>query len=179
MEMKEKKISSEIIYSGKVVQLERDTVLCPNGKQAYREVIRHSGGAAILCVTSDEQVLMIEQFRYPYDEVIYEIPAGKLESGEDPIEAAYREFEEETGNRADEMQFLGKIYPSCGYTSEVIYLYLAKNITPTSTAFDEDEVIETKLIPLKEVQEMILDGRIKDAKTICAISYYLLQHKIK
>lgn len=175
MEMIEKKISGEIIYSGKVVKLERDKVLCPNGKEAYREVVRHSGGSAILCITKNEEVLLIKQFRYPYDEVIYEIPAGKLEPNEDPMQAAYREFEEETGNKASTMDFLGKIYPSCGYTSEVIYLYLVTDFTPSVTSFDEDEVIESKFIPLKRIKEMILDGRIKDAKTICAISYYLLK----
>lgn len=177
MDMEEKKISGEVLYDGKVVRLERDRVLCPNGKEAYREVVRHNGGAAILCLTEKNEVLLIKQFRYPYEEILYEIPAGKLEQGENPYDAAIRELEEETGNRADRLEFLGKIYPTCGYSSEVIYLYLAKDCTHTKTAFDEDEVIEDTPIPLCRVKEMILSGEIKDAKTICAISYYLMKNE--
>ena len=127
MNMIEKKIDDEVIYDGKIIRVERDRVLCPNGKNSYREVVRHNGGAAILCITKDDRVLLERQFRYPYNEVIYEIPAGKLEKGEDPYQAALREFEEETGNHADSLEFLGSIYPTCGYSSEIIYIYLAKD----------------------------------------------------
>lgn len=175
MDMREKKIKSEAIYEGKVVKLYRDDVICPNGKVAKREVVRHNGGSAILCINNNK-VLLIRQFRYAYDEVMYEIPAGKLELGEDPYSAALREFEEETGNKAEKLEYLGKIYPSCGYTDEIIYLYLAENYVETKTNFDEDEFIETVYLPIKEVKQMILDGIIKDSKTICAISYYLLKN---
>jgi len=140
MDMREKKIKSEAIYEGKVVKLYRDDVICPNGKGAKREVVRHNGGSAILCINNNK-VLLIRQFRYAYDEVMYEIPAGKLELGEDPYSAALREFEEETGNKAEKLEYLGKIYPSCGYTDEIIYLYLAENYVETKTNFDEDEFI--------------------------------------
>lgn len=176
MEMKEKKINGEVLYNGKVVKLEKDKVLCPNGKESYREVVRHNGGSAILCVTEENEILLIRQYRYPYDEVIYEIPAGKLEKGENPYDTAIREFEEETGNKATQLEYLGNIYPSCGYTSEVIYLYLATDFTPTHSSFDEDEVIEVEYISISKVKEMILNGKIKDAKTICALSYYLLKN---
>ena len=176
MDMREKKISGEVLFDGRVVRLEKDKVLCPNGHESYREVVRHNGGAAILCVTPDDKVLLIKQFRYAYDEVIYEIPAGKLEKGEDPYEAALREFEEETGFKAFNLESLGNIYPTCGYSSEKIYLYLAKDYVKTKTNLDDDEVIVTEYVPLSRVKEMIISNEIKDAKTICAITTYLLKY---
>lgn len=175
MEMKEKKIDGEVLYAGRVVRLERDRVLCPNGRESVREVVRHNGGAAILCLNAQEEVLLIRQFRYPYNEILLEIPAGKLEKNEDPYTAAVRELEEETGNRAAGLDYLGKIYPTCGYSSEIIYLYLAKDYVFTKTSFDEDECIEACFVPISRVQKMILSGEIKDAKTICALSYYLMR----
>lgn len=138
-------------------------------------MVRHNGGAAILCLNAQEEVLLIRQFRYPYNEILLEIPAGKLEKNEDPYTAAVRELEEETGNRAAGLEYLGKIYPTCGYSSEIIYLYLAKDYVFTETSFDEDECIEACFVPLSRVKEMILSGEIKDAKTICALSYYLMR----
>ena len=99
--MKEKKISGEVIYDGKILTLVKDKVICPNNEEAYREIVRHNGGAAILVVNEKNEVLLIRQFRYAYDEIIYEIPAGKLELNEDPYEAAKRELEEETGYKAE------------------------------------------------------------------------------
>lgn len=177
MDMREKKISGEVIFDGHVVRLELDKVLCPNGNESYREIVKHHGGAAILCVTNDDKIILERQYRYAYDEVIYEIPAGKLEKDENPYDAALRELEEETGNKANELIHLTNIYPTCGYSSEVIYLYLALNTTKTKTHFDDDEVIETYEVPIDEVKKMILDGRIKDAKTIVAFTYYLMKYK--
>ncbi len=176
MDMREKKISSEIMFDGKILRVERDKVLCPNGNESFREIIRHNGGAAILCVTPDDKVLLEKQFRYAYDEVIYEIPAGKLELNEDPYDAAMREFEEETGNKAKELIPLGHIYPTCGYSAEKIYLYLALDFVQTEKNLDEDEVIITEYVPLAKVKEMILNNEIKDAKTICALNYYFLKY---
>lgn len=176
MDMKEKRISGETIFEGHVVKLIKDKVLCPNGMESYREIVRHNGGAAILCINDKNEVLLIRQFRYAYDEVMYEIPAGKLEYNENPYDAAMREFEEETGNKADHLESLGVIYPTCGYSSEKIYLYLALNYQKSHTHFDEDEIIESSFIPLAKVKEMILNGEIVDAKTICAISYYLMKY---
>lgn len=177
MNMKEEKISGEVLFKGKVVTLVKDKVLCPNGNESYREIVKHPGGAAILCITENNEILLEKQFRYAYDEVIYEIPAGKLEYGEDPYNAAIREFEEETGNKADSLIPLGKIYPTCGYSSEIIHLYLAKDYVKTKTHLDEDEVIETLLIPLDKVNEMIINGEIRDAKTICALYTYMAKYK--
>jgi ADP-ribose pyrophosphatase len=177
MEMREKKISGEVIFDGKILKVERDKVLCPNGNTSFREVIRHNGGAGILCITPNDEVLLIKQFRYAYDEVIYEIPAGKLEKDEDPYEAALREFEEETGNKASKLELLSVIYPTCGYSAEKIYLYLATDYIQTKVSLDEDEIIITELIPLDKVLEMIDNGTIRDAKTICAITTYVIRYK--
>lgn len=176
MDMREKKLKSDVIYDGKIVRLEKDTVLCPNGKEAFREVIRHNGGAAILYINDKDEVLLIKQFRYPYNEIIYEIPAGKLEKNENPYDAAMRELEEETGIKAKSLEHLIDIYPTCGYSSEIIYLYLAKDCTLTHTNFDPDEFIEIEYIPLNKVKEMILNGKLKDGKAICAISTYLMKY---
>ena len=177
MNMRETKIDGEVLFDGVVVKLEKDRVLCPNGNTSYREIVRHNGGAAILCITPNNEVILEKQFRYAYDEVLYEIPAGKLEIGEDPYEAALRELEEETGKKASKLELLNIIYPTCGYSSEKIYLYLALDYVETKTSFDEDEVIITELVPFDKVLEMIDSGLIKDAKTICAITSYLIRYK--
>lgn len=174
MDLKEKRLSGKTIYDGKVIKVTCDDVLCPNGNISKREIVHHNGGSAILCINDKEEVLLIKQYRYAYDEVIYEIPAGKLEVGEDPYDAAIRELEEETANKADSLKYLGIIYPSCGYTNEKIHLYLANNTKITKTNFDEDEYIVSEYYPLSTVIEMIKDGTIKDAKTICAINYYII-----
>ena len=172
--MEEKKIDGKVIYDGKIIKVFKDRVLCPNGNESVREIVNHNGGAGVLLINDKEEILLVKQFRYAYKEELYEIPAGKLELNEDPYYAALRELEEETGNKANELEYLGKIYPTCGYSDEVIYLYLAKNTKVTKTNFDEDEFIESNFYPLDEVKIMIKDGKIKDAKTICALEYYSL-----
>ena len=174
MDMEEKKLNSEVVFYGKIMTITRDKVLTPNGKEAFREILHHNGGAGVLCLNDKEEVLLIRQFRYAYNEILYEIPAGKLELNEDPYDAAKRELEEETANQANKLDFLGVIYPTCGYSNEKIYLYLARNTKITETHLDEDEVIVSKFYPFDEVLKMIKNGEIKDAKTICAINYYLL-----
>lgn len=172
----EKYLNRKTIYKGKILTLELDQVECENGKLAYREIVRHHGGAAILCINEEQKVLLIKQYRYAYDEVIYEIPAGKLEERELPFVAANREFEEETGNVALDMTYLTTIYPTCGYSNEKIYLYLVTRYKKTTTHFDEDEIIESIWVDFKEVLSMIQAGKIMDAKTICAIQAYLIKH---
>ena len=174
MNFEEKKISGVDIYNGKVIHVVKDNVLCPNGNESIREIVKHNGGAAVLCLNEKEEVLLIKQYRYAYNETIYEIPAGKLEKNENPYDAALRELEEETGNKASSLKELGKIYPTCGYSNEIIYLYLAQNCKKTKTHFDEDEFITSEFVPLNKVKKLIKDGIIKDAKSICAIYYYEL-----
>ena len=172
MDNKEIKINSTSIYEGKVVKLRKDKVLTPNGNYSYREVIDHHGGVGILLVINN-QVLLIEQYRYPYEETVIEIPAGKLEKDEDIVNAAKRELEEETGYYTENLKYLGAIYPSCGYTNEIIYLFLATEATMKETHFDEDELITSKFFSIGEVKQMIKEDKIKDAKTIAAFYHYL------
>ena len=178
MNMEEKQISRKVIFTGNVVELVVDTVLCPNGRESKREIINHPGGACVLAITSNNEVIMERQFRYAYKDVIYELPAGKLEHGEDPKCSAARELEEETGYKATSPLIdLGIMYPTCGYSSEVIYCYLADTLVKTKTNLDVDEVIELEFIPLKKVIEMIESNEIKDGKTIFAVTKYLLRNK--
>ena len=168
---KEITLNSEVIYNGKVVKLRRDRVLCPNGNESYREIIDHHGGVATLALL-DNKIILVKQYRYAYDEELYELPAGKLEQGESHLEAGKRELLEETGYAAKETIYLGAMYPSCGYTNEIIHLYLAKDLYKLERHLDEDEIIDIYLFSLEEIKQMIKEGKIKDAKTICALYQY-------
>ena len=171
--MKEKTINSKKIFDGKVVKLFVDEVLTPNNNVATREIVKHLGGVCILGII-DNKVIMEKQYRYAYDEILYELPAGKLEQGEQPIEAAKREFEEETGYKVNNIIEYGKMYPTCGYSNEIIYLFLAEGLRKSKRNLDEDEIIDLEYIEIEEVVKMIKNGIIKDAKTICLISKYLM-----
>lgn len=171
MDKQEKTISSEVIYDGKVIHVRKDKVLCPNGKESYREIVDHHGGVGVLAFL-DGKIALVKQYRYAYQEELYEMPAGKLEKDEDPSEGGKRELEEEVGYVADKFEYLGKMYPSCGYTNEIIYLYKAENLRKTHTHLDEDEFVEVYWFSLEEIKKMVKEGQIVDAKTICAL--YLL-----
>lgn len=181
MDMEEKQLDRKVIFKGHVVELVVDKVLCPNGRESSREIINHPGGACVLAITENNEVIMEKQFRYAYGDVIYELPAGKLEYGENPAYSAARELEEETGYKSNsKLVSLGQMYPTCGYSSEVIYCYLATDLVKTETNLDVDEVIELVFIPLKEVLDMISKNIIKDGKTVFSINNYLLKtNKIK
>ena len=169
MDLTEKTISTREIFSGRIIHIKEDTVLLPNGKTAGRELVIHNGGVGIIAVDDEKNVLMVEQFRKPYDEVVLEIPAGKLESKEDPFEAGKRELSEETGYEAASYTFLGKCYPSPGYCSEIISLYLAQDLTYIGQNLDPDEFVEVKKIPLDTLVKMVMNNEIADAKTEIAI----------
>lgn len=156
------------IYNGRVLTMHVDDVLLCNDQRANCECVDHPGGVAVIGVTDDDMVVLVRQFRYPYKETIYEIPAGKLEKGEDPFEAGKREFKEETGGVAEEYISLGEIYPSPGYTNEIIRLYAAKNITFEEQNLDDDEFLQVCQISFDELIRRIMSGEIKDAKTIAA-----------
>lgn len=175
MKLHETKLNSKTIYSGKILKLEVDEVELPDGKIARRECVRHSGGAAVLLI-EDEKVLLVRQFRYLYGKPIYEIPAGKLNEGEDAKAAAARELEEETGFVA-ELSHLLDVYPSPGYTDEIIRIYFADSFTESKQKLDDDEFLNCCFINLDEVLKMIADGEICDAKTIAAIYKFLLTKK--
>lgn len=169
MELTEKTLSSEKIFDGRILHVRRDTVLLPNGHQSTREVVDHPGGVCVLALDDQERVLMVSQFRYPYGEVLRELPAGKLEYGEDPAQAAIRELREETGAVAGTFQPLGELYPSPGYCGEIIRMYLARDLSFGDTDPDEDEFLGLERVPFSQLVEQVLSGEIKDAKTIAAV----------
>ena len=169
MDLMEKTLSSEKIFDGKILHIRRDTVLLPNGRQAFREVADHPGGVCVLALDSQERALLVSQFRYPYGKVLREVPAGKLEYGEEPDAAARRELREETGAVAGEFRSLGELYPSPGYCGEIIRMYLARDLRFEEASPDEDEFLNLERIPFSLLVEQVLSGEIKDAKTIAAV----------
>ena len=168
MEFTEKTIESELIFDGRVVKLYKDTIELPTGKQSFREVVKHAGGVVILAV-KDDKILLVKQFRYPFKEIMYELPAGKLEAGEDPFEAAKRELEEETGYCADKWTNLGYVCTSPGYSDEKLYLYKAEDLKFTHCHPDDGEIIQAFEYKYDDVLKMINNGEINDAKTLCAL----------
>lgn len=169
--MKEKTIKSNVVYDGKILRLNNDDIECDNGVRATREIVHHNGGVCILAF-KDNKVVMVKQYRYAFQEELLELPAGKLEKGEDPYHAGIRELEEEVGLKAESLASLGCIYPSCGYTNEIIYLYKANNVVEVKRHLDIDENIDIYYFTLDEVLEKIKSGEIKDAKTIGLILKY-------
>lgn len=169
MELKEKTLKKEYLYKGKIINLRLDDALLPNGKTAKREVVEHPGGVCVAALTKENELLLVKQFRYPYGQEILEIPAGKREAGEDPLCCGMRELAEETGAKSDSLELLGQIYPTPGYTDEIIYLYYAKDVTFADANPDEDEFVEVIKIPFEQALEMVLSNEIKDSKTQIAI----------
>ncbi len=172
MNLTEKKIDGRVVYEGKILKLELDEVELPDGSMSKRECVRHSGGAAVLYV-SDDNVLLVKQFRYLYGKEIYEIPAGKLEHGENAAFAAARELEEETGYKAEILIPLLRIYPSPGYTDEIIHVYFTDKCKRTSKKPDEGEFVDCEFLPIDKVLKMIESGEISDGKTVAAIYKYI------
>ena len=169
MELTEKTLHSETMFDGRILHVRKDTVELPNGAQSFREVVDHPGGVCVLALDDEGRVLLVRQFRYPYEKVLTEIPAGKLEYGEDPEKAALRELREETGAVPGKFRSLGELYPSPGYCGEIIRLYLAQELTFGETALDEDEFLDVERMPFGELTELVLQGEIRDAKTIAAV----------
>lgn len=165
----ETKIDSTQIYDGKILNVSRDTVRLENGETAYREVIHHSGGVCVLPLDENGDVLFVKQFRYPFADVLLEIPAGKREAGEDPLECGIRELSEEVGATADEIIPLGKLYPTVAYDTEIIYMYLARGLHFGEQHLDEDEFVDVIRIPFDEAYKMVMRDEIPDSKTQLAI----------
>lgn len=176
MELWEKQMDSQEIFSGRVIRVHKDKVALPNGETSFREVVLHHGGVCVVPLTEQNEVIFVRQFRYAYGKTLLEIPAGKLEQGEDPFACGVRELKEETGAKAEKFLSLGELYPSPGYTNEVIYMYLAAGLSFGEQSLDEDEFLEVERIPLDQAVEMVLRGEIKDSKTQTAIlKTHLLQ----
>ena len=169
MSYNEKTISKENIFNGNIIALDVHTVELQNGKKSTREVISHPGGVAILAFTDKDTILLVEQFRKPVEMNLLELPAGKLEYGEDPETCGIRELEEETGYKAKKFSYIGKIVTSPGFCNEYIYLYKAEELIPGEMKLDEDEFLNVKEVKLQQVKVDIINGKIIDAKTICAI----------
>ena len=165
MDFTEKPLKQDYLYRGKIVNLRVDNAELPDGTTALREVIEHPGGVCVAALTDKEELLFVEQFRYPYMETVLELPAGKLEYGEDPFEAGKRELLEETGAAAKNYRDLGKLYPTPGYCGEIIHMYLAENLTFSEQHLDEDEFLEVRRIPLAEAFQMVMRNEIRDSKT--------------
>ena len=174
MNKEEKTLEENRIYDGRVIKVNVDKVICPNGRTSTREVVHHNGGVCVL-VEINDMIAMIKQFRYAYKKELLELPAGKLEKGENAYDAGLREVEEEIGYKVDSLNDLGVMYPSCGYTDEVIYLYSANNPVKTQTNFDEDEFIELVWYSKEDLKKMVLNGDIKDAKTSILLTRYLFK----
>ena len=165
----EKTLTSEVLFEGRVITLTKDTALLENGKTAEREVVHHHGGACILPYFEDGTICMVRQFRYAMQQELWELPAGKLEKGEDPFEAAKRELGEECGLTADNYISLGEFYPTVGYDTEVIYTWVATGLHETKMHLDADEFLTPDRVPLEKAYQMVMSGEIKDGKTIAGI----------
>lgn len=168
----EKTIDSTRIYEGKVVRLRRDTVELENGKQTFREVIDHPGGVSILAMDEEGKIFFVRQFRYPFGRMLLELPAGKLEPGEDPEDSGRRELREETGCSAGRFVPMGKLIPTCAYDTEVIHLFFASELTRGEQDLDENEFLSVERYTLDEALQMVLDGEIVDAKTQIGLLKY-------
>ncbi len=169
----EKTVKEKIVFQGKIITVRCDDALLPDGKPCTREFIVHPGGACALFV-KDGKILLVRQYRYAYGEITLEIPAGKLNPGEDPAQTAARELSEETGWVAERMEHLFTMYPTPGYTNEKIYIYRAHGVKEGSVHPDEDEFVDSAFYSAEEVKKMIDEGKIRDAKTIIAVQQYFL-----
>ncbi len=170
MNLKEETLTRTYRFRGHIINLRTDTVRLPNGAEAGREVVEHPGGVCVVPLTDNNELLFVRQYRYPYEEVVLELPAGKRDrANEDPLECGKRELTEETGATADSYTFLGRVYPSPGFCNEVIYLYLARGLHFGAAQPDEDEFLEPDRIPLDQAVAMVMNNEITDAKTQIAI----------
>lgn len=164
----EKTIKTETIYEGRIISLQVDHIELPNGKTATREIVRHPGAVCVLALL-DDKMLVVEQYRKPLGKSQVELPAGKLERGENPMEAAGRELEEETGYRSQSLRHISSYYTSPGFADELIHFYVAEELEKGEVNLDEDEFLDCEAITLEQALEMIADRRIGDAKTIMAV----------
>ncbi len=174
--LQEKTVRKNYVFQGKILSVRCDDALLSDGKPCTRELVEHPGGVGILYV-EDGKVLLVKQYRYAFQETIYEIPAGKLEYGENPTLAGMRELSEEAGVEARKLEHICTYYPTCGYSNEKIHLFEALECGHGAAHLDEDEFLNVEYIPLEKVVKMIDSGEIKDSKTVIAIQYYLLKEK--
>ena len=168
MDLTERTVESRTVYQGRIVTLLVDQAELPDGKRAQREVVLHPGGVAILALVRENQVTLVQQYRYPFHQLLLELPAGKLDEGEDHRLAAARELSEETGLEAGEMTYLGCLLASPGFCTEDLHMYLARGLTRKGQHLDEDEFLDVVTMPFEELVGQVMDGTITDAKTVAA-----------
>lgn len=169
MHLNEETLSVEEIFKGKILNVTKDKVLLENSNISYREVIHHNGGVCVVPVTDEGEIIFVKQFRYPFKTVLTEVPAGKLEKGENPRDCGIRELKEETGAEAEEFIYLGCLYPTVAYNTEIIHMYLAKGLSYSVQNLDEDEFIDVVKIPLEEAYNMAMTNQLPDSKTQLAV----------
>lgn len=173
MKFEERTLSTEQIFTGKVISLQVDEVELPDGKISKRELVKHPGAVAVIALTQDKKILLVEQYRKALERTLLEIPAGKIEPGEEPELTAIRELEEETGYRANSFNYLQSFSTSPGFADEIIHVYVANELKKVENpaAGDEDEFIEVLEVSIEEAEELIANERIFDAKTVAAVWY--------
>ena len=175
--MTDSKISEEILYRGRILDLARETHRMPDNREACFEVAQHPGGAAALPILPDGRLILIRQFRPPIGEYILEIPAGRLEESEEPAACVARELQEEIGYQPGELEKLGEIYSAVGFSNELIHLYLARDLKSAEQALEPDEFIELQIMSLDEALQLVKSGELCDAKTIVALLQYKLLYE--
>ena len=169
MELWEKTVESQTLFEGKIVTVKLDKAQLINGAVVSREVVEHPGGVCILPLFDDGTVSIVRQFRYPFQAVVTELPAGKLEKGEAHRPAALRELEEEVGVTCDKLTYLGCLYSSPGFSTEVLHMYLAQELKQSHCHPDDDEFLEVERIPFRQLFQMVMSGEITDAKTVALV----------
>lgn len=174
MHLNETTLASQIVFDGRIMRVEQDTVRLEDGSEANREIVRHSGGVCVLAITEQDEILLVKQFRYPHAVITTEIPAGKLEYGETPETCGKRELLEECGCTADSFTYLGKLFPTPAYSSEVIRIYLAEHLHDGNPSLDKDEFLDVQKMPFSEALDMALHDGFPDSKTQIAILKYAL-----
>ena len=167
--LEEKRIRTEKVYSGSFLDVRKDTVKLPNGESSTREWIKHPGAVCIIPVLKENSILFIRQYRYSIRKHMIEIPAGKIDAGEDPLTCGLRELEEETGYVAEKLTLLTTIYPAIGFTDEKMWIYIAENLTKTKPKLDKDEFLEPYPLPFDKALKMVWESKINDAKTMVAL----------
>ncbi|MDR2812051.1 MAG: NUDIX hydrolase [Endomicrobium sp.] len=168
----EKTLNKKLIYKGKFTEFFCDEVQLPNGNSATREYINHHGAAAVLPFIDKENIVLVKQYRYAIGKVTYEIPAGKIDAGETPIECITRELKEETGYIAKKSEFLLSFYPTASLSNELLHIFSVFDLEEGSFNPDEDEFVDKEIVNFKSALDMIKDGKIKDSKTIISLLYF-------